>query len=382
MSDRTEFLDPEFEPGEFDRIERQLRTALAEDARRLDPGNRLDAILHEAHEAGPVTATGGSGGPRRWLVPVAAAAAVAAIITGVWWSNQQPEEPAPPATTGPSLTSPPSSPSATTPSQTATSSTTSEPVQTRSTALPVYFVGPQGDAKPTYRLFREFLRRDLPETASAADLAKAALEEALDAQRFSNTDGYLQPWSGQRILSVRQTPQLITVDLENAGNPQAAVTPEVRRLAVQQLVWTAQAAVQAGNVPVRFTVQGGQAQLFGSISTDQTFTRPPSDQLYEDIAAIWVTSPGRDEVLPAGKPVVVKGSAIVFEANVTWELRRGSTRVKSGHATATVGAPMQGTWSIDLGTLSAGTYSLRVFELSAENGTTVQAEVTRTFTVR
>ena len=61
-------------------------------------------------------------------------------------------------------------------------------------------------------------------------------------------------------------PGLITVDLANAGNPQAAVTPEIRRLAVQELVWTAQAAAQQSS-PVRFTVQGRASALFGSIAT-------------------------------------------------------------------------------------------------------------------
>ena len=82
MSDRTDFLHPDFEPGEFDRVERQLRHALTTEAERIRPGDRLDTILHTAHEA--ETAGSGTGGPRRWLVPVAAAAAVAAIAGGMW----------------------------------------------------------------------------------------------------------------------------------------------------------------------------------------------------------------------------------------------------------------------------------------------------------
>ena len=99
---------------------------------------------------------------------------------------------------------------------------------------------------------------------------------AINAQPYSNTDGYLQPWSGQTIGDVPVTDGLITVDLANAGNPDAAVGAENQRLAVQELVWTAQAAVQKGNLPVQFPLPAWRRQLFGSISTDQTFTRPPA----------------------------------------------------------------------------------------------------------
>lgn len=384
MSDRTDFLHPDYEPGEFDQVERRLRQALARDAQQVHPSNRLDTILHEAHEAGPVTATGGSG-VRRWVMPLAAAAAVAAIIGGVWWSGQNDRTGVTPPV-GPSVvpsetatdlpttapTSPPSS---------ATSSSTSGPGTTQSVSLPVYFVGPIGDDKPTYKLFRDFIRGQLPTNATPAEKAKAALVLAINAQPYSNTDGYLQPWSGQTIGDVTVKDGLITVTLANAGSQDAVVGEENKRLAVQELVWTAQAAIQQ-TLPVRFEVADGSTELFGSISTDQTFTRPPSDRLYEDVAPIWITSPSRDQVLPAAKPVVAQGLAIVFEANVNWQLKRGSTQVATGHATASIGAPMQGEYSIPLGRLTPGDYSIRVFEMSMEDGDKVIAEKTVSFSVK
>ena len=379
MNDRTDFLHPDYEPGEFDQVERRLRQSLAQDAQQVHPSHRLDTILHEAHEAGPVTATGGSGA-RRWVMPLAAAAAVATIISGVWWSNQD-DGPTftPPQTSGPSLSPSPTGP-ATTQGTPTTSPSTDGPVTTQAVSLPVYFVGPVGDGKPTYKLFRDFIRSDLPTDATPAGKAKAALVLAINAQPYSNTDGYLQPWSGQTIGDVTVTKGQITIALANAGNPDAAVTTEIRRLAVQELVWTAQAAIQQ-TFPVRFEVAGGATKLFGSIRTEQTFTRPPSDRLYEDVAPVWITSPGRDQVLPAAKPVVVQGLAIVFEANVNWELRRGPTQVSSGFATASIGAPMQGQYSIDLGRLTAGDYTITVRELSAKDGS-VSAEKSVSFTVK
>jgi hypothetical protein len=104
MSDRTDFLHPDYEPDEFDQVERRLRQALARDAEQVRPADRLDTILHEAHEAGPVTVTGGSGA-RRWVMPLAADAAVAAIIGGVWWSGHDERSTVTPPATRPSVSS-------------------------------------------------------------------------------------------------------------------------------------------------------------------------------------------------------------------------------------------------------------------------------------
>lgn len=372
MSDRTDFLHPDYEPGEFEQVERRLRQALARDVAQVRPAARLDTILHQAHELGPVSAAGGSG-TRRWLMPLAAAAAVAAIIGGVWWTGQD-DEPTitPPQTQGPTQSAP-TSPATT------DAPTTSGPVTTESVSLPVYFVGPIGDAKPTYRLFREFVRTPVPVGATPAERVEAALGLAVDAQPYSNTDGYLQPWSGQTIDAVTVTKQAIEVEL---GMPGAdGFDAETQRLAVQELVWTAQAAIQQ-TLPVRFEVADGSTSLFGSISTDQDFTRAPADRLYEDIAPVWVTAPGRDQVLPASKPVVVKGLAIVFEAHLNWQLKRGATQVDTGFTTASIGAPGQGTYSISLGKLEPGDYSVRVFAMSMEDGDKVAAEKTVTFTVK
>ena len=383
MTDRSDFLHPDFEPGEFDQVERQLRQALATEVRRVQPPDRLGAILGAAHDAGPASG-GGAHGARRWLVPVAAAAAVAAVIGGVWAAGHGDgdRQVTPPMTNTTAPTTPtPSATSSSGPTSPTTSATTSAPAQTQAATLPVYFVGPIGDSKPTYKLFREFVHGTVPTGPTPSEKAKAALALALDAQPYSNTDGYLQPWSGQAIRDVRVTPRLITVDLATAGNPDAAVTAEVRRLAVQQLVWTVQAAVQGGNTPVRFTVDGAQATLFGSVSTGQSFTRPASSESWRDLAPIWVDSPTRDQVLPVARAVTVTGQATVFEASLAWDLKRAGSVVAQGHTTASIGAPERGSYSIALGKLPAGTYTIHVWEPSAQDGS-VAAERSVTFSVR
>jgi hypothetical protein len=379
MSDRTESLHPDLEPAERERVERQLRQSLAQEARRVRPGDRLDAILHGAHEAGPATAGGGAG-PRHWLAPVAAAALVAAIAGGAWWATQDsgttPTPAGPPSASAPSPSTgatPTSAPATTQPTGSATA--TGATVQV---ALPAYFVGPVGDAAPTYKLFREFVRGPLPQQATDVDRVLASLSLAMDAQPYSNTDGYLQPWSGTRATGATVTSDRIDVELSGPGAE--GFTPEVQRLAVQELVWTAQAALGRGAIPVRFEVAGG-SELFGSIPTDQLFTRPSADESWRDLAPIWVTAPARDQVVAARTPVTLEGEATVFEATVQWELDRGGTKVGGGTAMASVGAPSRGTYSVALGRLTAGTYTVRVWAASPKDGS-VAAQDSVTFTVR
>ena len=378
MNDRTDVLHPDFEPGEFDRTERELRQALTMEAHRMNPTDRLDDVLRTAREAGPAT---GGGSSRRWLVPVAAAASVALIAGGAWVATHRGSDqlvPTPPASSGPVDTSATGSATSGTTAPT-TQPTTLPPVAGAGTTLPVYFVGPIGDSKPTYKLFREFVRAGLPQGATDAARAKAALVQAINAQPYSNTDGYLQPWSGQTIGAVTVTDQKISVALANSGP--SGFDAETQRLAVQELVWTAQAAVGKGTIPVQFTVADGSSALFGRFPTAQTYSRPGTDQLWKDLAPIWVTAPARDQVLPAAKPVVVQGQAIVFEATVSWDLKRGSSTVKTGHTMASVGAPSQGSYSVNLGVLTPGDYTIRAYEVSMADGS-VAAEKSVTFTVK
>jgi hypothetical protein len=377
--------------GDFQHVEHRLRRALHHEAQQVRPSDRLDDILAASrHAAGEEDERPGR---RRWFAPLAAAAAVAAIAGVVWGAGQPDEADRGPAAVTTAPTERPSPSVSSGPTGTATGPTTqpsptsappspSSPTApaSRAVALPAYFVGPVSGDRPVFRLFREFLPATLPAAATDAQKAEAALALAMDAQRFSNTDGYLQPWSGTTVERVTVTPQLITVRLSGPGSP-GIEDRDVARVAVQSLVWTAQAAVGKGTIPVTFTVADGSPKLFGQFPAAQQYNRPPSSESYEDLAPIWVTSPGRDATLPTGKPVVVKGEATVFEATVSWELLKGSAVVKSGHATASEGAPGRGTYSFSLGTLPAGDYTIRVFELSAEDGTTVNAERRVSFSV-
>ena len=281
-------------------------------------------------------------------------------------ASATPTSPAPTATTSPT-TSP--SPSAT---------TTSAPA-TALAALPVYLVAPNDPALRRYRLYREWLNapgvtRDATPTARA----EAAVALALAGQA-PHADGYVRSWGGVRLVAVALAPSGITVTLSGAGP--TGFSADVERVSVQQLVWTVQAAA-GSSAPVRFVLADGATELFPGLPTSRTYDRPAARTDYgADLASLWVTSPTRAQVLPAG-PVTARGEASAFEATFRWELLRDGAVLRSGSVMASIGAPDRGTWSLSLGRLGAGSYVLHLVEDSMADGTTVVAETSQPFTVR
>lgn len=357
-------MDPRTSHGPQDR----LRAALHARAALIDPPDRLEEVL----EAAAARSRG-----RRWL-PLAAVAAVAAVVAGVWVAElpRAPREPVVPATS-------PTGPASATTSPTATASPAPSPTATptsadgRLAALPVYLLAQNDPGRRLYRLQREWLTApEVTREADAGTRAAAAVRLAL-AGGAPTADGYVRSWGEVRLVSVRLTPSLITLTLSGPGP--AGFAADTERVSVQQLVWTVQAAAGA-RTPVRFALADGSAELFPGLSTERTYDRPASDLAYEDLASLWVTSPTRGQVLPAG-PVTVRGEACVFEATAQWQLLRDGQVVDDGTVTASAGAPARGTWEVALGVLEPGSYVLRVFEPSMAGDGTLTAETTQPFTV-
>ncbi len=416
--DRTPFGGEDFAD-----IEERLRVALAQEAHDVEPGDRLDDIRAE------VGAGARGAGRPRWLGPVGAAAAVAAIAVVAWLGLRPGTAPLTPVapntatalpstssvptatttvptatttvptatTTVPTATSTVPTPTTTVPTATTTVPTATSTVPTRTTsvttspappssanppappattsfALPAYFV--QSYAKDHFGLVREYIGTQLPVGADAAAQGAAALNVSLNAQPYTNTDGYLQLWPSGTTAKVTVTVDDIQVVLSAPGV--TGLAPEQQRIAVQQVVWAVTAGVQK-NLPVRISVASG-ANIFDTMPPN-VYKRPAADTAFMDLAPIWVDSPSRDQVLPAGALVIAKGQACTFEANVQWELKQGAKVVRSGHTTASSGCPTQGSWSVDLGTPTAGTYTFRAFELSAADGS-VRAQKVVSFSVR
>jgi hypothetical protein len=264
------------------------------------------------------------------------------------------------------------------PSPTSTSSGTVAGATTQ-LALPAYFVGASSAAGKGFGLYREFVRTTVPLNATPAQKARAAVAVAMDATAFARVEPFLQPWSGTSVRGVAVTPGRITITLSGPGT--SGLTAEQSKLAVQQLVWTAQAAVGRGTLPVKFVVASGQAKLFGTYPTTATYNRPPADLQFEVLAPIWITTPIRDQVFPAGAPVVAAGQSCAFEGTTQWQLKKSGAAVKSGFTTASSGCPTRGTWQVRLGVLGAGSYTLRMYEVSMADGKVI-AETSKPFTVR
>lgn len=335
-------------------LEDRLRGALTQEADEVRPAHRLDDIRAAVS---PSTR-------RRWLPPLAAAAAVAVIAVGAWIALRPtagpPPVPATPSTTMPVVPAP-----TPTPSDPATGSTTTAitaPGPTVDVAVPVYYVAPPGRSDGRYGLVRTLASVQAAPDADVAWATKAALIRAVQVPD-PNPNTFVDPWPDQTVGAVTVEADHISIDLAEPGR--SGLDPAVQRLAVQQLVWTATAAAKL-DVPVYITVVGGR-DLFDSVPGHR-FQRPAPDQAYQELASVWVDSPSAGQTLPAASPVTITGQACTFEANVRYELRRGGAVVKQGTTTASSGCPQQGSWTVVLGTLPAGSYTFRAIDISQKDG--------------
>jgi Sporulation and spore germination/Immunoglobulin-like domain of bacterial spore germination len=350
-------------------LERQLRESLHRHAERISPRERRTEILAMAHDETKVTEPG-----RRWLIPVAAAASVALIGGAIAWgvsNNGSPQtSPAAPTTSAPSP-----GPVVPGPNPSATGATTRA-------ALPVYFVGANSGTGDRFGLYREFPQADVPAGPTPAQKAKAAVAVAINAQQSSNAGPYVQPWSGTSVRDVTVAPNLITITLSGPG-AKGDLSDAQTKLAVQSLVWTATAA-SGQTTPVKFTVADGSTKLFGTYPTTKAYSRPANGLEYQDLAPIWIISPGRDQALAAGAPVVAKGQSCAVEGTTYWQLKKSGTEIKSGFTTATSGcpSPTRGTWEVPLGVLAPGDYTFRMYEVGGENSPGIFAETSKPFTVK
>jgi hypothetical protein len=352
-------------------LERRLRESLHRHAERISPRERRTEILAMAHDETKVTEPG-----RRWLMPVAAAASVALIGGAIAWGVANNGGSPQTSVAAPSTSAPSRGPAVPVPNP--SSPNGQAPRAITQAALPVYFVGATSGTGDRFGLYREFVQADVPAGPTPAQRAKAAVAVAMNLQP-SSTEPFVQPWSGTSVRGVTVAPNLITITLSGPGAK--GFTPEQTKLAVQALVWTAQAAITQ-TVPVKFAVADGSNRLFGTYPTTKTYNRPTKDLQYQELAPIWVLFPERGQVLAAGAPVVAKGQSCAFEATTQWQLKKGGTAIKSGVTTATSGCPLRGTWEVKLGVLAPGDYTFRMYEVSMEVGQGLVAETSKTFTVR
>ncbi len=259
-------------------------------------------------------------------------------------------------TTAPATTSAPPTSTATpttSPSPTSTASATATASPTGSMTVPVYYLGLNN------KLFREF--RTVPRSSG---VVRAAVDAMLHVTPLDPDYTSLWPKATQ-VRGASISGDTATVDL--TGNARtASAGADAEQQSVQQLVYTVTAAAPAvKKVRLRFDGQTKDT-LWGHVDTRGDLTRAGQIETH---GRIWITSP--EQLTTVGRTFTVKGSATVFEATVSWSLRRlNGTPIKSGFATATQGAPGRGDWTVSV-TIPAsvtGDVVFKAWESSARDG--------------
>jgi len=307
--------------------DRDLRELLQQTAAGITPHGSLEDIKERAM----------ANNKRRWVFPAVAAAAVMALVVGgIGWMLNDDEKPS--GSTGPVV-----SPSA---DATGTTETTGP------RAVPVYYAG---DSAHGLRLYREFQSHET--CATAGCMAMAAIQATLSGA--PEDPDYRTLWPrGSGVDSVESAPDLIWIDLKGdlhdrpAGMPQADAD-----LAIQQLIYSAQAGYGKGRVPVQLVLDGKRTDtILGVPASEPLAAADEADVL----APVQISSPSNGETLKAG-PVKVEGVASAFEANVVWEvLVGGDAVVKNGFTTAAECCTLSPySFTVDL---EPGTYTIVVHD--------------------
>jgi spore germination protein GerM len=333
----------------------RLRDALRAEAEQVQPAG--DGLARIRERTQPRSTA------MRWFRPLTAVATVAivaaAVVGGVALVRDDDNN---------TLEAPPLSSS----SPSGTPSTTPSPNGTQAPAtaitVPVYYLA---DTERGPRLYREF-RKWTAEGSDHSEIA-TAVEAVIGAE--AKDDDYTSLWpSDTRVLGTTRVGDLATIDLSADAGGTFNGGAEFAELSVQQLVYTVTAADTAAK-RVQILIEGQEMpDLWGQVDVSDPQQRSPQIDV---LGPVWVLAPTEGQ--STATPVQLSGTASVFEANVSIEIMRNGQVVKRTFATASTGAPERGSWKKKV-ILTPGTYEVRAFESSAENGEPMYID-DKTFTV-
>jgi hypothetical protein len=307
----------------------EIRRALHDAVSDVHPQGTFDDIRSRTEKVVPV---------KRWLIPTLAVAAVmAAVVGGAFWLvGDNGTDNGPSGTPSQGTSSP-------------TGTTTSEPAPGER-AIPVYFVGDTPHGK---KLFREFQAQQACDSADC--LLKASTVTALSGDPVD--PDYVAPWpSGTGLRNVSYDGDVLTIDLVGDLHDRPAAMSEADAgLAIQQLLFSAQAGLGKGRVPVQLLLDGKH--------TDTILGQPASEPLAADNpdhveALVQVDNPADGATV--SQTFTVTGRAATFEANVVWELKQDGKTVTKGFTTAQECCTLA-PYSFDV-TADPGTYTLVVHD--------------------
>ncbi len=326
--------------GGRDRTVELLSQALREEAAMVhtDP-----SALHEIQER---TRTSGSA-RRSWVYAgVGAAAATAAVIAGVAILGDRSDHKG---------------------AQPAGGGTNGTVEQAPSVDVTLTYLG---DARNGHRLVTE--NRSV-QPVPGGDTAIAAVHDLLTGT--PDDSDYSSGWpEGIDVGGIATSNQVIQVDLTgpagrlDQGDP--SYSAKAQSLAVQALFRTAGGRV--GDTG-RLTYNGDPVSSVFGVALPVTIR---SDDVVRALVQVVNLADGQT----VDNPVTVTVSANPFEGTVNWQLVQAGNTVNEGFVTAPGG---MGQWSqapIDLGTLAAGTYTIRCFEYSPKDGSIVNLD-DKTFAV-
>ena len=220
----------------------------------------------------------------------------------------------------------------------------------------VYYVGDTERAGP--RLYREFRRGE----GEALDLGLELLaDQPLDPD-------YRSLWQGGQLVAASYDGELLTVEVDpSVRNRPAGMTGSEARAAVEQVIYTLQAAVQE-RAPVQFRTADNPIDQVLGVPTSEPLAQGSA---LEVLAHASLTTPEQGGTV-SGDELRVSGVANSFEANLGWELRRGDRVVRDGFVTAEgwMGEklfPFE--FTVDVSALPAGDYTVWVTTDDPSGGT-------------
>ena len=355
----------------------RLAELLSDAVSDVEPGDSLDSIRSRT-KVTPMPAR------RPWIYAVGGAVvATAVVVTVIAFAGDRlglasSEEPGPagqstqsatPSTAVEPSDSAEASPTA---SETPSPAPSKAPVQNHTVAA--YYLG---DTSQGPRLFREFAR-----VAAADELAAGV---AVLQQDPADPD-YETPWAAGSFtgasLEGSGADGIIEVALADASlhDRPAGMTEAYAGEAVQQVVYTLQAAIQA-RAAVQFTLDGNPIDQVLGVPTSEPLANAPQNDV---LALVSVTAP--EEGAGVSGSFTASGVANSNEANVPWQLRRGDEVVKSGFSTAQGWMDKLYPWEsdpIDVSGLAPGEYTFVAMTDDPSGGEGFGPHVdTRTITVR
>lgn len=211
-------------------------------------------------------------------------------------------------------------PPATSPTQTPTTAPSSSPDPSPSTtttspapddvAVPVYYVG---ETARGLGLYREFQRASGADDPVLAAVTLAVAGNPLDPD-------YRSVWPDDAgVAGVEATPDLITVDLSGASAARpAGMSEREAALAIEQVVYTAQAAYGKGRLPVAIQLGNGPTAEVLGVPTSEPLANGP---VLKTLSHVNLTNPAEGQTV-SGDTLAVSGVANSFEANVVVRLQR------------------------------------------------------------